>query len=397
MTRSLRPRPALEKPGSKAAEALLFRPVPEAARAVLETFPVVLDAIMPLSGAHRRDLPEAVRALSALLTFARGALDRPYWSEPRLASAYLRYFLPWNLIRLMRLLPGLKLPPPGPQALLLDLGSGPLTVPLALWLSFPDWRNVPLHVAAVDSSGRALHLGREIFRRLAPDSPWSLHLFREPLHKARRALSGRPWLITLGNVLNELAERGGGDDDEPFLAGRLADLGGFLAGLLEEGGAICAVEPGTRLGGLALEQFRAGGIAAGLHPGSPCTHAGPCPLLERPGRGWCHTMLDTSPAPAWLRALTRTAGLAKTSLSLSHLVLHASRPPERDPALARILSDAFAVPGLGLARYACTGQGLVLIAAAGDMPRDALVRVRQVRPLRTDPRSGARLVRVSQA
>ena len=371
--------------------------MPEAAHAVLAAFPAVLDVVMPLSGTHRRDLPEAVRTLSALLTFERSALHRPYWSAPRLTSAYLRYFLPWNLIRLIRLLPGLKLPPPKPEALLADLGSGPLTWPLALWLSFPDWRDVPLHITAVDSSDRALDLGREIFRRLAPDSPWRIHTLRAPLHKALRILRGRPWLITLGNVLNELAGQPGKnrDDrngDDASLTGVLTELAGILAGLLEEGGAVCAMEPGTRLGGLVLEQLRAGGIAAGLHPGSPCTHAGPCPLLERPGRGWCHAILDTGQTPAWLHELAQTAGLAKTALSLSHLVLHAKRPPEREPGLARILSGPFAVPDLGLARYACTSQGLALIATPGAVPQGSVVRVRPLRPPRTDARSGARIV-----
>ena len=368
--------------------------MPEAARAVLNTLPAVLDAVMPLSGRRRRDLPEAVRALSALLTFDREGLHRPYWSSPRLASAYLRYFLPWNLIRLIRLLPGLKLPPPEPGALLTDLGSGPLTFPLALWLAFPDWRNVPLHITAVDSSGQALDLGREIFRRLAPDAPWRIHTLRAPLHKGLRVLRGRPRLITLGNVLNELAGRPGKsrDGDGASLAGMLAELAESLAKRLEEGGAVCAVEPGTRLGGMSLARLRACALAAGLHPGSPCTHAAPCPLLERPGRGWCHTILDTSQTPAWLRELARTAGLAKTSLSLSHLVLHSGQALARKADLARVLSEAFVVPGLGLGSYACTGQGLALIVGEDAVPRDSVIRVRQVHPPRTDAKSGARIV-----
>jgi hypothetical protein len=404
----------------------LFRPLPEDARAALEALPAVLDAAMPSSahGAHRRDLPQAVRELSALLTFARGDLGRPYWSAPRLASAYARYFLPWNLIRLIRLLPGLNLPAPGPETLVADLGSGPLTMPLALWLAFPGWRDVPLRITAVDSSSRALDLGREIFLRLAPGSPWRIRTLRAPLHKALRMLDGRPRLITLGNVLNELAgqpgdragNRAGGRGDERG-TGRMADLTGLLS-RLEDGGAVCAVEPGTRLGALALEQLRAGGIAAGLWPSSPCTHNGPCPLLEkRPGRhrnrGWCHAVMDARQAPAWLHELARAAGLAKTSLSLSHLVLHAGGAIEREPCSARILSDAFAVPGLnpdlnpalipdlgqdlGQARYACTAQGLALLVAsdgaAGTMiSQGALVRVRPVHPPRTDARSGARMV-----
>ena len=55
---------------------------------------------MPLSRNHHADLPEAIRDLSAMLTYERGGLGRSYWSAPRYVSAYLRYFLPWNLVRL---------------------------------------------------------------------------------------------------------------------------------------------------------------------------------------------------------------------------------------------------------------------------------------------------------
>ena len=47
---------------------------------------------MPLSRNHRADLPEAIRDLSAMLTYERGGLGRSYWSAPRYVSAYLRIF-----------------------------------------------------------------------------------------------------------------------------------------------------------------------------------------------------------------------------------------------------------------------------------------------------------------
>ena len=45
-----------------------------------------------MTGQQRRDLPLACRDLSALLTTERDGLARPYWTSPRLTSAYLRYF-----------------------------------------------------------------------------------------------------------------------------------------------------------------------------------------------------------------------------------------------------------------------------------------------------------------
>ena len=102
------------------------------------------DAVMPMTATQRRDLPHACRDLSAMLTTEREAISRSYWSAPRLTSAYLRYFLPWNVVRLASLLPSLDLGTPPADPLLLDLGSGPLTLPMALWLSRPDLRALPV-------------------------------------------------------------------------------------------------------------------------------------------------------------------------------------------------------------------------------------------------------------
>lgn len=70
----------------------LFSPLDAFCRNALAQLPKALDAVMPLSRNHRADLPEAIRDLSAMLTYERGGLGRSYWSAPRYVSAYLRYF-----------------------------------------------------------------------------------------------------------------------------------------------------------------------------------------------------------------------------------------------------------------------------------------------------------------
>lgn len=381
----------------------LFRPLTPEMAAFLTGLPTLLNQIMPLSGAHRRTLPDAVHELSGLLTSERGGLDMPYWSAPRLTSAYIRYFLPWNLVRLGCFLPGLSLPQPTEGALIVDLGSGPLTLPLALWLSFPAWRDVPLDILATDSSGQPLDIGRKLFQLVAPESPWRIRTLRAPLHKALRDLRGEPLLITAGNVLNELADKRD-RRDESTQAERMAELASRFASLLHPDGALLCIEPGNRLGGTVLEQLRAGAMEEGLTPVSPCPHPNDCPLLDRrgPGSGWCHAALDSGQAPDWLLALSKDAGLGKTGLSLSHMLLRPKgAPPEHAPAkegteTARILSDAFAVPGLGLARYACTGKGLALIAASAAIAQGTLIAVRPSRPPQTDPKSGARVMTAAE-
>lgn len=427
----------------------LFPPLDAAAQAALARLPEALERVRPLSGAHRRSLPEDIAALSRALTAERAELRRPYWSRPAFVSAYLYYFLPWNLVRLARLFRGLPLPPPGRgerPALLMDAGSGPLTVPLALWLARPEWRSAPVHVLALDSAAQPLELGRALFEawgELLGEPVWPVRLERGPLESlAARALPfarnarARPWLLTAANVLNEVRPARGGhsgvsarheEEDDAWTDGegdgadeRLERLleawspllappvrhGGDDAGAdAREAAALLFVEPGTRLGGTTVMRLREAALDGGLSAHAPCMRDGPCPLARG---AWCHFTFAPEGAPRWLAALSARAGLAKRSLSLSPLLLG---PPQGEGASgksreggeaapeARVLSSPFAVPGVrGHARYACAACGLALLEDAGALPCGARVRLavgeecraREAHP-RRDPRSGARI------
>ncbi|MCL2122619.1 MAG: small ribosomal subunit Rsm22 family protein [Desulfovibrionaceae bacterium] len=368
------------------------------ARRALEQLPAALDAVLPLKAAHRRDLPAAVRELSARLTCERGGNELPYWSSPRLASAYLRYFLPWNLMRLTRLTAALELPCPSAgaaeRALLLDIGSGPLTLPLAVWLAKPQWRELPLDVACLDSSPRALELGRELFSRVAGESAmWRIIPVRGGVNALAREAHGRPWLISAANVLNELkTERA-----EP--SARLAAFTEQAAKLLHPRGAILCVEPGTRLGGKIVQSLREEALALGLAPVQPCPHAQSCPLEGM--RTWCHFSLGVQGMPDWLAQLAREARLPKKDLHLSFALLQRQSVQRRDAAgeggtgqlAARVISAPFKLPGTqGLARYACSARGLLLLTRASDMSSGALVEVQWPARPRRDDRSGAWIV-----
>ncbi len=432
-------------------QALFSTPTPFVRRG-LDALVQAVDLVMPLNTARRRDLPDACRDLSVLLTTERDGLERPYWTSPRLTSAYLRYFLPWNLVRLTALLPGLSLTAPAtlPSGteegkstaasaddtfLIFDLGSGPCTFPLALWLARPDLRRLPVTVVASDSAPHPLDLGRRIFdalrAELDPASPWTLRTLRAPLHAAPRQLRGHPRLITLGNALHDLEARGrrGG----PVLD-RLAALSDDAARLLAPGGRLLVVEPGTRQGGRLTATLRdaalgrgaradedeenrdgrkddwfepAGGTGAPrFRPLAPCPHSGPCPMPAKGVTAWCHVNAPAEAAPTALTELSRAAGLTKESVSLAFLLLErlndnaprSARPtrassrtggPER--LLARLASDAFVLPGApGRARYACTERGLALIPDAAFLPPGALCEVTPTP--RADAKSGARIM-----
>ena len=378
---------------------------------------------VPLAASHMRALPYAVNDLSRLLTTERPQQGPPYWTSPRLLAAYCWYFLPWNLVRLSYLLPGLRLSlEPGDR--ILDLGSGPLTLPLALWLAYPAWRAMPLTFVACDTAPNPLGKGRKIFTALAgKDSPWNIEILRSSIDTVLRQGRGRFALITAGNVLNEIPQPRAGS-----LEDRLAALTSLLASRLTAKGCFFSVEPGTRLGGKRIALLRRTAFAAGMLPESPCPHMKGCPMLGKRATGWCHFSHSTAGAPRKLLDITNAARLDKHVFSLSCLLLRRMRDMnlplltgrgktgpedvyirdmpdeeavgEHDAALlppapgalatVRILSDFIRIPGEGQpARYACSEYGMAVVLDSACVPSGAAVRVRFVGPAARDAKTRA--------
>jgi SAM-dependent methyltransferase len=425
---------------SAAPEEPLRQSLTELIRAVAGVF--------PQKKAHREDLPFAVRDLSRLLTSER-ARKNGYWASPRLAGAYLRYFLPWNIFRLFRILPRLPLNIQ-PEDKIVDLGSGPLTLPLSLWLCGPRERRLPLTWFCADPAPRPLELGRDIFGRLAglpgrermqaeesaPErkipEPWRLNLLRAPLEPALRTIGVKANLITAMNVLNELpAPR------RETMEERLARLFAAMDRALAPGGQILLAEPGTRLGGKIVQLTRMAALARGFEAVAPCTHDAPCPFLAgiRPGRerpsgeilpeappaaykgdkvagqhaagAWCHFGYTSAGAPEELQALSAQAGLAKKRVYLSFVLLK-KKQAESDPGRrrfshssleqqersreifpARVVSGLIRLPEHGGAYYVCTREGLGILPGSGKISAGSELLVRRTVKGGKDPKSGA--------
>lgn len=397
----------------------LFPPLTPDARRILSQLPDALQAVQPLTSAHRRQLPIAIEELSTRLTSERGVAALPYWSAPRLTSAYLWYFLPWNVLRLTRLLATLDIPAPTPLPLrkgeeaqprvLVDMGSGPLSLPLALWLAKPQWRSLPLTLLCMDVAPHPLELGSKLLNALAgPDSPWRVITARASVDALGRELSkvrGVPWLITGANVLNELKARPRTQDEgvSERLEALVEQLSAIMGAIPSNDVRALLVEPGTRLGGKTMLTLREAALERGLAPCSPCPHREECPLQD--SRTWCHFTFDVEGAPAWLRELSEAATLRKDSLSLSFLMLRAQQEGEEenlatqaDGPCGRIISAPFMVPAVaGYARYACTEQGLALVSKAGGLPSGALVTLRATQSGRRDAKSGALIMDHAEA
>lgn len=287
-----------------------------------------VNEVFPLKSQHRRSLPQDVRDLSQILTEERARLKTPYWAAPRFLSAYLRYFLPWNLLRLSWLLPNLEL---GLQNkdLVLDCGSGPLTLPLGLWLTRPDLRHLELEFICSDSSSAPLETGKKLFQAISgPKCPWHINVvranIRQSLEKAARS-QRKAGLIMMGNVLNEVAS----GQRQP-LDTVLGDLSRVLRRAVRPHGQIFTVEPGTRLGAKLIGKLRLHALHQGCEVQAPCTHAEECPMLDPRAKFWCHFNFPVREIPKALSGLSEAAKLIKSRASLSCLLL--KTPEHAEPA-----------------------------------------------------------------
>lgn len=395
----------------------------------------LIEKTFPIPARFRRDLAPAVAELSRLLTSSRGERPLSYLNRPPMLSAYLRYFLPWNLYRLCRLLPSLELSL-APKDRILDLGAGPLTFPAALWLCRPELRDVPLEFSCLDLSRAALDAGKKLFTALGPPCPWTIRLHSAGSRGPRKPAKGEQGasLVTVINMYNELFQSVSPGDEEGLY--RLAKTqGAMLASYAGKDGRVLVVEPGIPRSGRFITLLREVLTELGHPPLSPCAHEGPCPFpgpallpgsRREMGKGaskWCHFAFDTQEAPAALRRLSTEAGLPKERATLSFLLAGPAPGDQRlkDPghtalgkqgtppplpggegslqAPVRVISDPFP---LGAAqgprewgRYGCAKEGMTLVrgekALIESLPPGALIRV--LFTGRRDPKSGAFLCR----
>ncbi len=338
-----------------------------------------VDDLFPIPSRHRDELPRDIRDLSASLTADRAERGGSYLGKPGAHSAYLRYFLPWNLYRLGRLLPSLPLDLKDGDAVV-DLGSGPLTFVIALWIARPELRTLSLEFRCVDQTGLVLDAGETLFSALgslageSSQGAWRVRKIRGDLDC--RIDGPKAALSVAANVLNELFWK-----DRSPLRVQAARHAGRLASLTRDGGQILVVEPGIPRSGEFVAALRGSFLDQGRALLSPCPHGAPCPMPGGRGSKWCHFALDTDDAPRQLKELSKAAHLPKERATLSFLLAGKSGGARHAPAGAelrggaipvRVVSDSFALPSLRASgRYGCSAEGLVLVQGARD-PIDAL-------------------------
>jgi len=336
---------------------------------ILDSLPSLIKKTFPIPGRFRSALPRDIAELSRLLTNGRGDRTLSYLGRPNLLSAYLHYFLPWNLYRLCILIPRLDLTL-SPQDTITDIGCGPLTFASALWIARPDLRNIPLEFTCADRSSPALEAGVKFFTALCEGkSPWNIRTVREEidLRQANITRKFKPAsLVCAVNVFNEMYETLSHNNTDG-LRRMAANAARLLSGLSSDNSFILTVEPGVPRSGNFISFLRESLLELDCPPVSPCPHALPCPLAKK---RWCHFAFETPETPKELIRLSAAAGLPKERLVFSFLLAGAGKkvpPAKTKEEKTRVISDAFPLPDNCYGRYGCGSRGLVLLT--GDKNR----------------------------
>ena len=377
----------------------LFPLLSEEARKTLASVPALVEKTFPIPARFRAALPSDVAELFSLLTSRRTERGASYLGRPALLSAYLRYYMPWNIYRLCRLLSALPIEIKSGDAIN-DLGAGPLTLASSLWISHPYLREIPLEIRCLDRTAAVLDAGKRFFAALAPGCPWTVKTIRGEIRGFGRqrigALSveirGKPVALSaVVNVYNELFWDLSPMDKEG-LERFTQSQARLLSSLTESSGSVLIVEPGIPRSGEFISLLRSSLIKENRLPLSPCPHCGLCPLPGgRPPSGhlqpkakWCHFALNTEDAPEELHRLSAALKLPKEKAALNFILAGATveqKPVKRavrhehtERVKVRIISDSFPISADSLGargyenktwgRYGCSERGLVLVTGS---------------------------------
>ncbi|MDR1836132.1 MAG: rRNA methyltransferase [Treponema sp.] len=348
---------------------------------ILNSVPALINKTFPMPGRFRSSLPSQIAELSGLLTNRRGDRLLSYLGRPNYLSAYLHYFLPWNLYRLCILLHSLNITLVSGDTIT-DLGSGPLTFISALWIARPDLRTIPLEINCIDRCAPALEAGNKFLTAICAvtgegkNIAWKVNLLREDIDVRRPVFRKRKQaaLVCAVNLFNEIYE-GLAHNNAEGLKRIAANAARLMHNEASTNASILTVEPGVPQSGRFIAFLRAAFLELKRPPVSPCTHTKACPLaggLRTEGaapprrthgekKRWCHFAFEPVDAPKEFHLLSAAAKIPKDRLVLSFLL---TGTLTEHSAKVRVISDAFPLPHNRFGRYGCCAQGFVLLAGS---------------------------------
>ena len=339
------------------------------------------------------------------MTDNRASRRLGYMNENIQLSAYVRYFVWWNLVRLTRLFSNLEEKSfPQEDCFCLDLGSGPLTVVSALWLSRPELRNKNLTWYCLDVSQNSLSLGEDIYLSIASKTPptkeganphWKIIRVKDSFGAFIKQKCG---FITCANMFNELDQAS--DMPPEFRVKKYFDQ---LKTYSEENARYLLIEPGVPKSARTLCLFRDRFLKANYDVTSPCPHADICSMdgfkaYTGSKNKWCNFSFNTEDAPKKLQRLSELAKLPKERAVLSFVSAVPKSPEnESDEFLLRIVSDCFKLPKNKNGFYACSKIGTVVVSTEkqNEFKSGDLISVKIKKPvenLPTDYKTGYKII-----
>ncbi|MGI5058892.1 small ribosomal subunit Rsm22 family protein [Treponema pectinovorum] len=386
--------------------------IPQDALQILNDFSSIVNSTIRLSKKQQILLESKIKDLSHQLTDERNSRRLGYMNDSAHIAAYINYFMWWNLVRLTRLFSNL---PKNSFNLndgdiCLDIGSGPLTVPVALWLSCPELRAKKLTFYVLDLSQNALALGEEIYLAIAAktlkqnEEPWKIVRIKGGIGTS---IKEKPNLITCANVFNEIAQNSEMPSD--FLAKKYTqEIESYFEKDCEKEQTVFVVEPGVPYAARLVSLMRDSFIRQNFMPVSPCPHIHSCPMEGRttanPAGKWCNFAFNTETAPEELLKFSKKANLPKERAVLSYVLSKRSKQEYKTPndknLVLRVASDFIRLPELKKNGYYCCSEiGLVMaVDISNSRPENGdLLKVKMpknIENLGRDKKSGALFVNI---
>ena len=353
----------------------IFEPLSKETNQLIKDFDEIIQSVSPLNSKQLSTLPYKIRDLSHELTDTRGKRRLGYMNSKESIAAYVRYFSWWNLYRLCSVFE--SLPADAFDYLhdgdaVLDIGSGPLTAVIALWLSRPELRKKKLNIIVTDLSHNALLLGEELYMAVAARTcsdggePWHITRVKGTFGVEIRQKAS---FVICANMVNELVQDSERTPDEDA-----KNIQRKLFSYAAEKAAFFVAEPGVPRGSRFISLFRDGFIRKGFNICSPCTHCNACAFPGTRNAKWCHFVRGTDEAPAALAKRSEAAGLPKDRAAVSFVfaentggalkaaaVSGASAADLQKNLAVRVVSDEIALPFGMNGRYGCSRWGAVLL------------------------------------
>lgn len=358
----------------------LFNPkkLPKEAEDVLKNFDSIIQGILPLNSRQISKLPDDIRELSHQLTDERDTRRTAYMNEKVTLSAYTRYFMWWNLVRLTRLFSNIDVSKVNINDgdACIDLGSGPLTAVIALWLSRPELRSLNITWYCVDISPTALSLGEDLFLSVAArtlteemENKWKIIRVKGQMGTS---IKQKAKLLICANMFNEVFQ----SESRPldFLAKKYSE---DLMHYGDKETSYLVIEPGIPRSARFISLLRDTFIRKGMAITAPCSHCETCPMDGRLLKGphmnrtpdsgrtgkWCNFAFPVKNAPEKLQKLSAAAKIPKERVVLSFVFATPKADSEKQfdgkSILLRIASDPIRLKDK-IGFYACSELGLVL-------------------------------------